>query len=56
MKKRLLIVALAVVMVACLSACELDTTTTVQTADENEGISLTYTADFTTIRAADGFR
>lgn len=46
MKKRLLSVALAVVMVVCLSACEMDTTTTVQTADENEGISLTYTADF----------
>lgn len=33
-------------MTICLSACEMDTTTTVQTADENEGISLTYTADF----------
>lgn len=33
-------------MTICLSACEMDATTTVQTADENEGISLTYTADF----------
>lgn len=33
-------------MTICLSACEMDTKTTVQTADENEGISLTYTADF----------
>lgn len=46
MKKRLLSVALAVVMAVCLAGCEMDTTTTVQTADENEGISLTYTADF----------
>lgn len=33
-------------MTICLSACEMDATTTVQTADENDGISLTYTADF----------
>lgn len=46
MKKRLLNVALVVVMAVCLCACEMDTTTTVQTAGETEGISLTYTADF----------
>ena len=46
MKKRLLSVVLAVVVAFCLTACEMDTKTTVQTADENEGISLTYTADF----------
>lgn len=33
-------------MTICLSACEMDTTTTVQAEDENEGTSLTYTADF----------
>lgn len=45
-KKRILSVALAVVMVICLSACEMDTTTTVNQTKDNEGISLTYTADF----------
>lgn len=46
MKKRIISVALAVVMVVCLSACEMDTTTTVNQAEDNEGVSLTYTADF----------
>lgn len=46
MKKRILSVALAVVVVVCLSACEMDTTTTVNQSEDNEGISLTYTADF----------
>lgn len=44
--KKLMSVALAVVMVVCLSGCGMDTTTTVQTADETDGISLTYTANF----------
>lgn len=33
-------------MVICLSGCEMDTTTTVNQTEDNEGISLTYTADF----------
>lgn len=46
MKKRILSVVLAVVMLVCLVGCEMDTTTTVNQAEDNEGISLTYTADF----------
>lgn len=46
MKNRILGAILAVLMILCLSGCEVNTTTTVNEADENEGISLTYTADF----------
>ena len=35
-----------VLMILCLAGCGIDTTTTVNEADDNEGISLTYTADF----------
>ena len=46
MKKLILSIALAVVLTICLIGCDPDTTTTVQTADESLGVSLTYTADF----------
>ena len=46
MKKRALNILLIVLMVFFLSGCDPDMTTTVQTADESPGVSLTYTADF----------
>lgn len=45
MRRKFLSVLSAVFMILCLAGCG-DTITTVQEADENEGISLTYTADF----------
>lgn len=46
MKNRILFMLVSVLMIFCLAGCEADTTTTVNEADDNEGISLTYTADF----------
>lgn len=46
MRRKILIMILAVLMIFCLAGCEVDTTTTVNEADDNKGISLTYTADF----------
>lgn len=44
--KKIITMILAFLLILCLAGCEADTTTTVNEADENEGISLTYTADF----------
>lgn len=45
-KKIISSMLLAVLVIISLAGCEADTTTTVNEADDNEGISLTYTADF----------
>lgn len=46
MKNRIFIMLMAVLLIFSLAGCEVDTTTTVNEAEDNEGISLTYTADF----------
>lgn len=44
--KKTITMILSVLMILSLAGCEVDTTTTVNEAEDNEGISLTYTADF----------
>lgn len=46
MRRKFLIMVLAVLLIFSIAGCEVDTTTTVNEAEDNEGISLTYTADF----------
>lgn len=45
-KKVVSTMLLAILMILPLAGCEVDTTTTVNEAEDNEEISLTYTADF----------
>ncbi len=45
MKKKILSVMIVLSMVLCLAGCSVDTTTTVNQSEDN-GVSLTYTADF----------
>lgn len=44
--KKMALMLVSVLLIFSLAGCEVDTTTTVNEADDNEGISLTYTADF----------
>lgn len=46
MKKLVFNILLIMSLTLCLTGCDPDTTTTVQTADESPGVFLTYTADF----------
>lgn len=46
MKKKILSMLIVISTIFSLSGCGMNTTTIVQQADEAEGISLTYTADF----------
>lgn len=45
MKKKILSVFMALAIILCLAGCKVDTSTTINEAEEN-GVPLTYTADF----------